>query len=217
MSKNTERITETYTLTGPSTSRNRIKGSVFVAIATPLQHVRDSEFQLKHLWKENHDATHICWARRNTPDTPLEQYSDAGEPFGTAGLPILNAIRSANLWMIQISVIRWYGGTKLGTSGLVKAYGETAHQAILQGMFRTIRKFSTFEISVAFSLQSAVFHLLQHYSIKMQPPCFDETTMKFDVQIPSHVTSKFYNELIETTRNQIEIRQLSEFWGHTES
>jgi uncharacterized YigZ family protein len=81
--------------------------------------------------KKHHDATHHCWALRlGPPDQPLERYDDDGEPPQTAGFPILLPLRREGLLDVLVVVVRWFGGTKLGSGGLVRAYGEAAEQAV---------------------------------------------------------------------------------------
>lgn len=75
------------------------------------------------------DATHVCWAwRLGAP--PRERSHDAGEPRGTAGPPILRALRGADLSDALVAVVRWYGGTQLGKGGLARAYGAAAREAL---------------------------------------------------------------------------------------
>jgi putative IMPACT (imprinted ancient) family translation regulator len=87
--------------------------------------------RLSALGREYADATHHCWGYRiAAPSGDLERSSDAGEPSGTAGAPILQAIRSAGLANVLVVVIRYFGGTKLGRGGLARAYREAARGAI---------------------------------------------------------------------------------------
>jgi uncharacterized YigZ family protein len=83
---------------------------------------------LAEVRRRDPDATHHCWARRIGDEGP--RYSDDGEPAGTAGIPILRAIDGRALTGVLVVVTRYYGGTKLGTGGLVRAYGEAAAAAL---------------------------------------------------------------------------------------
>src|SRR5213075_3435360 len=87
-----------------------------------------SEFaELQRIQKQHFDATHHCWAFRLRERS---RSSDAGEPSGTAGKPILSAIEGAELFEIGVVVVRWYGGVKLGTGGLSRAYRATATETL---------------------------------------------------------------------------------------
>lgn len=93
-----------------------------------------SEEEIKNyidaLWKEHHNATHVCYAWRLGWDYSKYRINDDGEPSGTAGKPIFGQIQSAELTNILIAVVRYYGGTKLGTGGLIDAYKTTAKLCI---------------------------------------------------------------------------------------
>ncbi|MFH1852504.1 MAG: YigZ family protein [Candidatus Neomarinimicrobiota bacterium] len=107
------------------------KRSEFIGIIVPCESQQEFSDDLKRLKKEFHDASHICWAYRLRLSTgPEELSSDAGEPTGTAGLPLLNALRSAEIENGVVFVIRYFGGTKLGKRGLMEAYGGAAEQVI---------------------------------------------------------------------------------------
>src|SRR5512143_3014136 len=107
------------TLARPATFRHKIERSDFLGLAFPI--ASDDEFfaSLKQIEKEHFDATHHCWAFRLFARGAVRQRSsDAGEPSGTAGKPILSAIEGADLFDAAVVVVRWFGGVKLGTGGL---------------------------------------------------------------------------------------------------
>jgi len=118
-------------LSGPSRAELKVKGSIFLALAFPLR-AEDEAARLRNsLIAEYRSARHQCWALRlGRPGEALERHSDAGEPAGSAGPPIARAIRSSSLSDLLIVVIRWFGGTKLGVGGLIRAYGESAARAL---------------------------------------------------------------------------------------
>lgn len=106
------------------------KRSKFIAYAIPIQSVECVKTELDKLRKEYYDARHICWAYMLGADRTDFRANDDGEPSGTAGKPILGQINSNELTDILIAVIRYFGGIKLGTSGLIVAYREAAAIAI---------------------------------------------------------------------------------------
>jgi uncharacterized YigZ family protein len=110
----------------------REKGSVFLAAIGPAADEAAAKAFLAHLEKEFPDATHHCWAwRLGVP--ARERSADAGEPAGTAGVPILQVLRGAGLADVMAVVVRWFGGTRLGKGGLARAYAGAAREA-LQGL-----------------------------------------------------------------------------------
>ena len=107
----------------------REKGSVFLAVIGPAADEAAAKAFLQSLEREFPDATHHCWAwRLGSP--ARERGSDAGEPSGTAGVPILQVLRGAGLSDAVAVVVRWYGGTKLGKGGLARAYAGATREAL---------------------------------------------------------------------------------------
>ena len=107
----------------------REKGSRFLAVLTPVVDEADARSVLEVLAREHDDATHHCWAwRLGSP--ARERAHDAGEPSGTAGIPILKVLQGENLSDLLVTVIRWYGGTNLGKGGLARAYAAAARGAV---------------------------------------------------------------------------------------
>lgn len=108
----------------------KISGSRFISKLFSLQVTLQAKTILKDLWDEHPSATHICWAYRLGMKGELYQSSDDGEPSGTAGLPILNTLKSKQITNTLAIVIRYYGGTQLGVSGLIQAYKSATESAI---------------------------------------------------------------------------------------
>lgn len=108
------------------------KRSKFIGYAIPVQTVEDVKLELEKYRKEYYDARHICWAYMLGADRLEFRSNDDGEPSGTAGKPILGQINSNELTDILVLVVRYFGGIKLGTSGLIVAYREAAAQAIAE-------------------------------------------------------------------------------------
>jgi uncharacterized YigZ family protein len=102
------------------------RGSRFIAFAFPIGDVSDFKEKLATIKKEHPRATHHCFAYRLGPDRNVYRINDDGEPSGTAGKPILGQIDSKLLTDVLIIVVRYFGGTLLGTSGLINAYKNAA-------------------------------------------------------------------------------------------
>jgi uncharacterized YigZ family protein len=109
--------------------RHKIERSEFLGIAFHVETEEQFFEELTRVQKKYFDATHHCWAFRLFTDA-RSRSSDAGEPSGTAGKPILAAIEGASLHDLGVIVVRWYGGIKLGTGGLSRAYRDTAAEAL---------------------------------------------------------------------------------------
>lgn len=106
------------------------KRSKFIAIALPVRTVDEVKACLEKYQKEYYDARHVCYAYMLGPERKDFRANDNGEPSGTAGKPILGQINSHELTDILIIVVRYFGGIKLGTSGLIVAYKAAAAEAI---------------------------------------------------------------------------------------
>lgn len=104
----------------------KIKGSRFIGEAILVEDEAEALDRLAGIRKREYNATHHCWAYRVGIASDKFRYSDDGEPSGTAGQPILRQIDGRGLTNILVVVTRYYGGTKLGTGGLVRAYGDAA-------------------------------------------------------------------------------------------
>lgn len=106
------------------------KKSKFISYAIPVKSVEDVKTELEKYRKEYYDARHVCWAYMLGAERNEFRSNDDGEPSGTAGKPILGQINSNELTDILILVVRYFGGIKLGTSGLIASYREAASEAI---------------------------------------------------------------------------------------
>ncbi len=114
---------------GAARAELRQKGSRFLALVAPARGEAEAEAVVAELGRSHRDATHLCWAwRLGWP--PRERSSDAGEPHGTAGPPMLQVLRGADLSDVVAAVARWFGGTRLGKGGLARAYGGAVREAL---------------------------------------------------------------------------------------
>jgi uncharacterized YigZ family protein len=106
------------------------KGSKFLAFAYPINKEADVKELVENLKNEHGKANHFCWAFRLTQDRSIFRLNDDGEPGGTAGRPILNSLLSLDLTNILVVVVRYFGGTLLGVTGLIQAYKGAALDAL---------------------------------------------------------------------------------------
>ena len=118
------------TVSSSADSLYKVSGSKHIGKTFRVHSEKEAKQIVQNLWEEHPQATHICFAYVLTVYEKLERSSDDGEPGGTAGKPILNQIKSAKLTEVLVAVIRYYGGTKLGVSGLIDAYKNAAKLAI---------------------------------------------------------------------------------------
>jgi uncharacterized YigZ family protein len=118
------------TLAKPGLSNHRVLASKHLGFALEVNSEEECKAIVKKYKTDFFDANHVCWAFRLGKNGVLAKSSDDGEPSGTAGRPILGAILAADLTQCLVMVVRYFGGTKLGTGGLIQAYKAAAEQAI---------------------------------------------------------------------------------------
>ena len=106
------------------------KRSRFIAYAVPVRTVEDVKEQVDKFKKQYYDARHVCWAYMLGPERITFRSNDDGEPSGTAGKPILGQINSLGLTDLLVVVVRYFGGIKLGTGGLIVAYKTAAAEVL---------------------------------------------------------------------------------------
>jgi putative IMPACT (imprinted ancient) family translation regulator len=142
-----------FQLAAPATFRFREKASVFLAELHPAGDAAARSAVLARLRKRDFDATHHCVAWREGVPVHAQGSDDDGEPAGTAGPPMLRVLEGAELTDLVAICIRWFGGTKLGTGGLVKAYTEAVQGALQEarqaGLLREVRILRTGVLAVA--------------------------------------------------------------------
>src|SRR5258706_15284818 len=141
--------------------RQKLARSEFLGVAFPVE--RDDAFfaELALLTKRHYDATHLCWAFRLFANGEARARSaDAGEPSGTAGKPILSAIEGADLYDVAVVVVRWYGGVKLGTGGLSRAYRETAAESLRAASINDAYIYERLRVVVPFDQLGVVYRLI---------------------------------------------------------
>lgn len=139
----------------------KVKGSRFIADIVPVQSKDAVDRCLTEIRKEFYDATHHCFAYRLGPKAELVRAADDGEPTGTAGKPILRVLTSAWLTNTLLVVTRYFGGTKLGTGGLARAYAEAAQQAVSLATVRTVYLTETVTLQVPYDDLAALERMVR--------------------------------------------------------
>ena len=168
---------EYYTLAKIATDVIKIKGSRFIGYASPVREREDAEAYIDRIRKKHHDATHNCSAYRiGLADGAVLRFNDDGEPSGTAGMPILEAIDGRELTDTVCVVTRYFGGIKLGTGGLARAYGECAGRVLDKA--RSVRRFMTDTIRVAldYDLTGIVMHAISTFEARVLDTQYGERT-----------------------------------------
>jgi len=159
-------FTDSYlTVKQPAQGLFKDKGSKFIGYIFPIQSAEDVKGILAELKAEHPKARHVCWALRLSTDRSVFRVNDDGEPSGTAGKPILNTLLSANLTQVCVAVVRYFGGTLLGVSGLIHAYKEASLAAIKAAEIieKTIK--DRYQIHVPYTQLNKVMKILKDENI----------------------------------------------------
>jgi len=153
----------------------RERASRFLAHAFPCTSADEAGEAVANLTRQYHDATHVAFAwKLGTGDSAVTRASDAGEPSGTAGRPIAAAIERAHLTDVCVVVVRYFGGTKLGTGGLARAYREAAARALEAAGSRAVFDTRRLVVSCSHARLGTVKRLLRPPEIAVVSEDFGE-------------------------------------------
>ena len=137
-------------LAGPVHSELVIKKSRFIGCVQPMADRAGAQKVVADLWAQHPGARHVCWALLAGGQSAAV---DDGEPSGTAGRPMLDVLRHQDLEGVLATVVRYFGGVKLGAGGLVRAYTDTVAQALLQAEKVPIVRLATLRCRVPYALE----------------------------------------------------------------
>lgn len=159
---------DTYkTLEERCTGLFKEKGSKFIAWAVPVKTEEEVKLVLEELRKEYYDARHHCYAYILGPDKSAWRANDDGEPSGTAGKPIHGQLLSFDLTNVLIVVIRYFGGTKLGVSGLINAYKTAAREAIISGKIIELTVNEVYKIEFPYESMNEIMRIIKEESAQI--------------------------------------------------
>ncbi len=197
-----ELLEQLTTLKGFSESKFKEKGSLFLGQAYPAVSEEETVNILETVRKEFYDATHHCYGYKFADGS--FKYSDAGEPSGTAGVRILNAIEHFDLLNVFVVIIRYYGGTKLGVGPLGKAYYNSTLLALENA--EKIEKicYQTITLLSGFSEISKLHHFLNMFEAKIINTEYSEK-VKFECLIKPKFFKPLCEKLIEATHGSISL------------
>lgn len=168
---------DTYlTLEGPAEGLYKEKGSRFLAFGYPVDTVEEALEKVKAVREKYHDARHHCWAYRLGKDGDVYRVCDDGEPSGTAGRPIHGMMVSNGLTNTVFVVVRYFGGIKLGTSGLIEAYRAAVNDAVNSAVIVERKVMKKLSFSYPYEQIGRVMKLVKKYGVKimmseMNSPC----------------------------------------------
>ncbi|WP_447577916.1 IMPACT family protein [Achromobacter kerstersii] len=187
----------THTLTAPCSYQEDIKKSRFVGYAAPVATV--DEAMRFFAERSDPEATHNCWAYRIGQEY---RFNDDGEPGGTAGRPILQAIEGQDMDRVAVLVVRWYGGIKLGAGGLVRAYGGCAANCLRLGARTEIVDLATVTCTCGFAELALLKSRLAQAGAVVQQEDFNEEGVALCFVVPRTAVSDLEVTVANITRGR---------------
>ena len=137
-----------------------VKKSRFIAELFYIENQKEAEDAIQEIRKREHSAKHHCFAYRVLEESLIQRMSDDGEPSGTAGSPMLTILQGKELVNVLVVVTRYFGGTLLGTGGLVRAYSEVTTEALLRAGIKEVQKGAEIKLEVSYSDYESLKHYL---------------------------------------------------------
>lgn len=189
---------EYITIANNAESSTNIKGSIFVSRCVRVTTTTEAMAYIQSIRTQYQDATHNCWAYRISPSE--YRFNDDGEPGGTAGQPIFQAILGLNLEQTCVVVTRYYGGVKLGTGGLARAYGGGATAVLKEAGTLIIKPKVCILVEVPFSEQNTLYHFLKSHP-EITVISTDYTALGLELKLELYLSD--HTKLIELLNNAL--------------
>ena len=174
----------------------KVSGSKHIGKTFRVHSEKETKLIIQNLWEEHPQATHICFAYVLSVYEKLERSSDDGEPSGTAGKPILNQIKSAKLTEVLVAVIRYYGGTKLGVSGLIDAYKNAAKLALEESGVEECEVEVQYALSVSHEETPSLMNALNRLSFRKM-----NTRVEMDFTIEISIKEEMEAQLLSVLKD----------------
>ncbi len=181
------------------------KKSRFIALLSRTDSQEDVQRQLENIRRAYHDATHHCHAFRLLLDGAIFEVSnDDGEPSGSAGLPMMQQLASRDLCNVLAIVVRYFGGTKLGVGGLVRAYSDAVSEALERAPVITRALMTRITIRFPVEVNSNVMSTIHRFSAHIEGLVY-EAPVRIEVTLPPSQVETFRATLTEATGDRTEL------------
>ncbi len=171
----------------------KVKGSKFITHVIHTPDAAKAESSYQRIRKKYHDATHNCYAYRI--DRLIFRYSDDREPSGTAGKPIFQVIESSQLYQILVVVTRYFGGSKLGTGGLIRAYTTAAQIGLDAATVRMVTRSKTVDVIFSYDKIPLVENIINKFEGKVIDSEYKELVHMI-IAVPDKYVTAFQHEIL---------------------
>ncbi len=194
------------TLAGPSEAEIKVQRSRFLAIAAPASTLVEAKQVVAEVVRRYHDCRHVCYAWRGGTGSELQEVrNDGGEPAGTAGGPILKSLRQMKITDCVAVVARYFGGVKLGTGGLARAYSNVTAAVLAEAELRTVKIGCEFTLCLAYTHQKNVACLLERYGGRTLNEKYSDK-VAWQIWLPRSRWREFAAALTEATSGQVAMK-----------
>ncbi len=185
-------------------SKIKEKGSLFIGLAYPILTVESTDSVLLELRKKYYDSTHICYAYKINPQ--LTKYSDDGEPTGTAGIRLLNAIQHFDLTNILLVSIRYFGGVKLGVGPLGKTYYLSGLETLKSAKIVEQIEYAELQVIFDYSLLKTIHHTISKFECKIVDT-ISSNNQTIILLIKSNLINDFSNTINQLTNSKAIVKE----------
>ena len=195
---------------GEGTSEYMEKKSRFLGLITPVTTEAEARARLEAVKKREYDARHNCWAY--ILHSGQKRYSDDGEPQGTAGMPVLSVLKGEDIKDTAIVVTRYFGGTLLGTGGLVRAYGHSAKEGLLAAGIAELVLYRKYSVLAAYPDSGKVQYEILQDGHELFDTIYTEQ-VEFIVLVETDAADSFEKKMTEIFRGAQPFTLLEEVYG----
>lgn len=189
--------------------RHKVKDSKFYGSIYAVNSRKDAELRIAEIKEKYNDASHNVSAYRvensRQNNDIIEYYDDDGEPAGSSGPPVLEAIKGADLVNAVIIVTRYFGGTKLGIGGLIRAYGETARLAVEEAGVKRLKAYYKIEVFSDFDKLGIVLGQLEAFGADIKNTEYNNQGGVVTAEIPTEIENKLKEILKEKTADNFKL------------
>ena len=200
-----------YSIEAPLIHKIEIKKSRFLTYLIPIESEADFQEELAAIRKEHYKATHHCQAFILGDDSMIQRMSDDGEPAGTAGVPMLEVLKQENLTYVMAVVVRYFGGVKLGSGGLIRAYSNAVSEALKEATI--IKNINQMMVNVELrydQMDSFTYYMSQtELPITLKDTVYTDT-VTFNLAINLEAVTEVHDELTNRFSGQLSWTELGE-------
>lgn len=188
------------------------KKSRFIATVCPVKTEEDAKTFIEEMKKKYWNATHNVFAYQIGEQNEIQRFSDDGEPQGTAGMPVLDVLQREEIKNAVIVVTRYFGGTLLGTGGLVRTYGKAAKQGLITSGICEVILYKKFCVTVSYTNSGKVQYEILQNGYELYDTLYTEN-VTYIVLVKWKQCDSFLKKIIDITKNNVGIKEEEAFYA----